>query len=338
MSVIQGIESSGKTTVALQALAECQSRGGVTIYLECESAFEADRGANIGIYNDVWVEKLNLDVEPLLILRPMHIPEAFAMIEFNVKKVRALDPDVEICVVWDSVAATPPSAEASEDNDDYQNKQPGQAAREVSMGFRRMTSIISDNNVVLICLNFIKTKIGGGFPGARGSDDATIAQRALGQHASVRIKLIKIGSIKGASAKISKGVRVLAKNTKNKIAPPFREVEFDMYYTSGMDDEGSKLDLAKTKGIVKSSGGWLTYGETRFRSTDWPKVDCHDEVVTKLEAKVAKEQADALYRYKPDKDDEDREPDDSDIDFDEQEDDDDYGPTPKGKRKVDDDD
>ena len=321
LTVIQGKESSGKTTIAVQTMAECQSRGGVTIYLECESAFEADRAAALGLYNEEWVEKLGLNVEPLIILRPQHIIEAFAMIEYYVKAVRAVDADKLLCIVWDSVAATPTTAEAKEDNDDYTSIQPGLAARQVSMGFRRINSLINDNQVALICLNFIKEKINSGF-GGFGDNTATIAQKPLGQHASVRIQLVQVGTV-GEKKSKSSGIKVLAKINKNKIAPPHREVEFSIIYATGMDNDGSMLDMAKSLNIVKASGGFIVYGEEKFRRSQWPDVTCHDEVVTKLKAKVAAAQTDAVTGWKPD---------------DEQDDDDDYRPPPKNARVGDDDD
>lgn len=303
LTVIQGKESSGKTTIAIQTMAECQSRGGTTIYLECESAFEADRAAALGLYNKKWVEKLGLDVEPLLILRPQHILQAFAMIEYYITLARANDPKALICIVWDSVAATPTTAEAKEDNADYESIQPGLAARQVSMGFRRINSIINDNQVALICLNFIKEKINSGF-GGFGDNTATIAQKPLGQHATVRIQLVQVGTI-GEKRSKSSGIKVLAKVNKNKMAPPHREVQFDLIYATGMDNEGSLLDMAKELKVVTAGGGFIKYGDEKFRRRQWPNVDFHDEIVEKVKAKVEKAQEDALTGWKPDDDEED---------------------------------
>lgn len=298
LSVIQGLESSGKTTIALQALAECQSKGGVPIYLECESAFEESRAVSLGLYTERYLLERGIEgVEPLVLLRPKDIPQAFAMIEYAVTRVRSENEEIPITVVWDSVAATPPSVEASDDNALYQSQRPGQAAREVSMGFRRLNGILSDTDTVLICTNFIKQKIQTFGFGAK-NEDATIAQRALGQHASVRIKLVKIGEVKGDRAGQSKGIRVLARNTKNKIAPPYREAEFVLYYDRGMDDEGSQLEMAKRLSIVTTKGSWLLFEGQTFRAADWPDhVPFRDEIVRRVMERVFEDQ-EALVRRK----------------------------------------
>lgn len=324
LTVIQGKESSGKTTLALQIGAEVQARGGIVIYLECESALEADRAAAIQLYTDKYVQELGLDIEPLIILTPTHILEAFAMIELNIKAARVDNPDGLVCIIWDSVAATPTTAEAKDDNDDYASIQPGLAARQVSMGFRRLTHIVNKNQIVLICLNFIKEKINSGF-GGFGDNTATIAQKPLGQHASVRIQLVTIGTV-GTKKSLSSGVKVLAKVNKNKIAPPHREAEFDIIYATGTDNEGSMLTMARAYGIVGGKGANLTYLDTKFRARDWPKVDCHDEVVAALKTTVEDKTKALLGNWKP-------VPDDDDEDDDEE-----YGPAPSGKKKVDDDD
>lgn len=157
--------------------------------------------------------------------------------------------------------------------------------------------------MALICLNFIKEKINTGF-GGFGDNTATIAQKPLGQHASVRIQLAYLSTI-GEKKSKSNGIRVLAKVNKNKIAPPHREVEFNIIYATGMDNNGSMLDMAKTLNIVKASGGFIVYGDEKFRRSQWPDVPCHDEVVTKLKAKVEALQSDAVTGWKEDADDED---------------------------------
>src|SRR3990167_2222532 len=248
LTVIQGKEASGKTSIAIQIMAECQRRGGVCLYLECESAFEIERAASLGLYTKEYVDKLDLDVEPLIILRPRTIPEAFSMIEYWSKKVRAIDPDCLICIVWDSVAATPPTSEDREKN-------------------------------------------GNIFPGA--DNTATIAQRPLGQHASVRIILNVIGTV-GEKRSKSSGIKVLAKINKNKIAPPHREAEFNFLFDKGIDNDGCMLDMAKARGIIKSSGGFLTFEDIRFRRNQWRDSGCYEEVIAQLKEKVLLEQQNLL--------------------------------------------
>jgi recombination protein RecA len=282
-------------------MAEVQSKGGITIYLECESALEASRAASLGLYTDAYVQKLGLDVEPLIILSPTHILEAFEMIEFNIKEARVDNPDGLICIVWDSVAATPTTAEAKEENEDYASIAPGLAARQVSYGFRRLTSILNKYQVALICLNFIKEKINSGF-GGFGDNTATIAQKPLGQHASVRIQLVNTGSV-GTKKSESSGVKVLAKINKNKIAPPHREANFSIIYATGTDNEGSMLDMAKSLGIVAGKGVSLSFGDEKFTARKWPDVACHDAVVAALKAKVEKNTTALLGNWVPDEDD-----------------------------------
>lgn len=298
LTVIQAKESVGKTTLALQVLAEVQSRGGIAVYLECESAFEADRAAQLGLYNIDYVEKLGLDVEPVVILKPNHILEAFTMIEFYAKKVRELDKDKLLFFVWDSVAATPSTAEADDKNEDYGSIQPGLAARQVSGGFRRLTSILNTTHAGLICTNFVKEKINSGGFGGWGDNTATIAQKPLGQHASVRIELVRMGDA-GGKGENSTGVKVLAKLAKNKIAPPKRQAEFDLYYVSGTDNDSSMLEMAKKRGIVSTAGAYIKYNDQNFRAKDFATFEGYKDIVTELKRQVEHEQTSALGSWKP---------------------------------------
>lgn len=300
LTVIQGKESSGKTSIVLEAMGKVQAAGGVCIYLECEQALEADRAAQLGLYTDKYVDKLGLDVEPLVILNPEHIKQAFAMIEFYIKKFRAIAPDVPIVICWDSVAATPSMTEASDANEEYSAIAPGEAARQVSAGFRRLTRYVSRYQVVLICLNFLKEKIGQSFPGA--SNVATIAQRPLGQHASIRIELVNMGTV-GKKKSESTGIKVLAKVTKNKIAPPFREALFEFIFNKGTNNNGWLLDAAKSRGIIKGSGAYLSYGDEKFQRREWPDQSFYQEVVDKVKAALDKETQDLLGSWQPPKDD-----------------------------------
>ena len=266
------------------------------------------------------MRELGLDVEPLIILSPTHIIEAFEMIELNIKEAREDNPTGLICIVWDSVAATPTTAEAKEENDGYASVQPGLAARQVSMGFCRLTSVLNKYQIALICLNFIKEKINSGF-GGFGDKDATIAQKPLGQHASVRIQLVNIGTV-GTKKSQSSGVKVLAKINKNKIAPPHREAEFSIIYATGTDNEGSMLDMARAAGIVGGKGASLSYGDTKFAARNWPNVECHDAVVAELKRRVEDKTKALLGSWKLESD---------------EDDDEEYGPTPKKAKRDDDD-
>jgi len=216
LTVIQGAEASGKTTLTTQILAEVQRLGGITLYIDAESKFEAEHAAALGLYTDEFMPP-DSDLEPLVKIKPEHIKDAFAQMEEFAKNARELaGPDVLIAIAWDSVAATQDSASASEDNADYDSGGNfGAPAKEVSQSFRRFIDIVDDLNIVLICVNQEKEKINTGFGGGFGKKTTTIASKPLGFHATVRIVTTHIGFIGrgGSKAKQSEslGITVNAK-------------------------------------------------------------------------------------------------------------------------------
>lgn len=235
---IYGPESSGKTTLALHIVAEAQKAGGVAAYIDAEHAMDAD-----------YAGKLGVDVDQLLISQPDSGEQALEIAE---ALVRSNGVDV---IVVDSVAALVPRAELDGEMGD---SLPGLQARLMSQALRKLTAIVSQSNTCFIFINQIREKIGVMF----GNPETTSGGRALKFYASMRLDIRRIGAIKDADRVVGNRTRV--KVAKNKVAPPFRECEFDIMYGEGISREGDVLDLAAAQGVVAKSGAWFSYKGDRL--------------------------------------------------------------------------
>jgi len=235
---IYGPESSGKTTLALQVIAEAQKAGGLAAFVDAEHALDAE-----------YARKLGVDIDNLLVSQPDNGEQALEIVEVL---IRSGSVDV---VVVDSVAALVPRAEIEGEMGEAQM---GLQARLMSQALRKLTGAISKSKTVLIFINQLREKIGGMF----GNPETTTGGRALKFYASVRIDIRRIGAIKDGENVI--GGRTRVKVVKNKMAPPFREAEFDIVYGEGVSREGDLLDLAVEKKIVEKSGAWFAYGGERL--------------------------------------------------------------------------
>jgi recombination protein RecA len=235
---IFGPESGGKTTLALHIVAEAQKRGGVAAYIDAEHALDA-----------VYAEKLGVDVNNLFISQPDSGEQALEIVE---ALVRSGGVDV---VVVDSVAALVPRAELDGEMGD---SLPGLQARLMSQALRKLTAVVARSRTCLIFINQIREKIGVMF----GSPETTTGGRALKFYSSIRIDIRRISSIKDGDVVV--GSRTKAKVVKNKVAPPFREAEFDIMYGEGVSREGDLLDLAVTNRIVEKSGAWFSFQGERL--------------------------------------------------------------------------
>ena len=235
---IYGPESSGKTTLALQVIAEAQKAGGLAAFVDAEHALDAQ-----------YAQKLGVDLENLLVSQPDHGEQALEIVEVL---IRSNSVDV---VVVDSVAALVPKAEIEGEMGEAQM---GLQARLMSQALRKLTGVVSKSNTTLIFINQLREKIGVMF----GNPETTTGGRALKFYASVRIDIRRIASIKDGDQVI--GGRTRVKVVKNKVAPPFREAEFDVMYGEGISREGDLLDLAVEKRIVEKSGAWFAYGGDRL--------------------------------------------------------------------------
>ncbi|MFL6689789.1 MAG: recombinase RecA [Alphaproteobacteria bacterium] len=235
---IYGPESSGKTTLALHAVAEAQKKGGIAAYIDAEHALDP-----------IYARKLGVDVDELLISQPDTGEQA---LEITDTLVRSGGVDI---VVVDSVAALTPRAELEGEMGD---QLPGLQARLMSQALRKLTGSISKSNTIVIFINQIRMKIGIMF----GNPETTSGGNALKFYASVRLDIRRIGSIKDRDEVVGNQTRV--KVVKNKVAPPFKQVEFDIMYGKGVSKTGELLDLGVKAGAVEKSGSWYSHDGTRI--------------------------------------------------------------------------
>lgn len=233
-----GPESSGKTTLALHVIASAQKAGGIAAFIDAEHALDP-----------TWAKRLGVDVSSLLISQPDTGEQALDIAEMLIAS-----NSVDVIVI-DSVAALTPKAELEGEMGDTHV---GLQARLMSQAMRKLTGIINKSKTALVFINQIRMKIGVMF----GNPETTPGGRALKFYSSVRIDLRRITTLKDAKGAI--GSRVRARVVKNKIAPPFRDTEFDIMFDSGISYEGDLLDLALAAEVVTRSGAWLNYGDMRL--------------------------------------------------------------------------
>jgi recombination protein RecA len=260
---IYGPESSGKTTLALHVIAEAQNLGGIAAFIDAEHALDP-----------IYARKLGVNIDELLISQPDTGEQA---LEITETLVRSNAVDV---IVIDSVAALVPRAELDGDMGD---SLPGLQARLMSQALRKLTAAISRSGACVVFINQIREKIGVMF----GSPETTTGGRALKFYASVRLDIRRQDAIKNGTESV--GVRTKVKVVKNKLAPPFREAEFDVIYGEGVSKAGTVLDAAVEQGIVEKSGTWYSYkteriGQGRENAKKWLQENA--VTLVDLEAKV----------------------------------------------------
>ncbi len=261
---IFGPESSGKTTLAIHAIAEVQKQGGIAAIIDAEHAFDR-----------FYAEKLGVDIENLLISQPDSGEQA---LEIADQLIRSSAIDL---VVIDSVAALTPKAELEGDMGDSKM---GLQARLMSQALRKLTANINKTNTTCIFINQLREKIGVMF----GNPETTTGGNALKFYASVRLDIRRIGQIKDGEEVIGNQTRV--KVVKNKVAPPFRKAEFDIMFGEGISLSGEIIDLGVEFGIIKKSGSWFSYGESKLgqgRDAVKQLIKDNPELTAELSAKIA---------------------------------------------------
>jgi recombination protein RecA len=260
---IYGPEASGKTTLALQLVAEAQKKGGVCAFIDAEHALDV-----------VYARKLGVRTEDLYISQPDHGEQALEIAETLVRTAA-----IDVLVV-DSVAALVPRAEIEGEMGDPQM---GLQARLMSQALRKLTAAISKSQTIVVFINQIRMKIGVMF----GNPETTTGGNALKFYSSVRLDIRRIGNIKEGEVVV--GSRTKVRVVKNKVAPPFKEAEFDIIYGLGISRDGEIVDLGSECGVIEKSGAWYSFegeriGQGRENTKDY--LHDHPEVAQKIEAKV----------------------------------------------------
>lgn len=261
---IYGPESSGKTTLTLHAIAECQKKGGIAAFIDAEHAFDR-----------YYAEKLGVDVEELIISQPDNGEQALEIAD-NLIRSGAID-----IVVIDSVAALTPKSEIEGEMGDSKM---GLHARLMSQALRKLTGSISKTNCTVIFINQLREKIGVMF----GNPETTTGGNALKFYASVRLDIRRSTQIKDSNGEVT-GNKTRVKVVKNKVAPPFKAAEFDIMYGTGISKIGEVIDLGVDYEIIKKSGSWFSYEETKLgQGRDAVKALLQDnpELMEELEQKI----------------------------------------------------
>ena len=260
---IFGPESSGKTTLAIHAIAECQKGGGIAAFIDAEHAFDS-----------FYAKKLGVDIDNLLVSQPDNGEQALEIAD-NLIRSGAID-----IIVIDSVAALTPKAEIDGEMGD---SKVGLQARLMSQAMRKLTSTISKTNCCCIFINQLREKIGVMF----GNPETTTGGNALKFYASVRIDIRRIQAIKDGEQNV--GNRVKVKIVKNKVAPPFRFCEFDLMFGEGISKLGEIIDLGVELNVIKKSGSWFSYGESKLaqgRESLKQTLRDNPELCDELEGKI----------------------------------------------------
>ena len=262
---IYGPESSGKTTLTLHAIAECQKKGGIAAFIDAEHAFDRFYAENLGV-----------DIENLIISQPDHGEQALEIAD-NLIRSGAID-----MVIIDSVAALTPKSEIEGEMGDSKM---GLHARLMSQALRKLTSSISKTNCSVIFINQLREKIGIMF----GNPETTTGGNALKFYASIRLDIRRSTQLKDSSGN-ALGNKTRVKVVKNKVAPPFRVCEFDIMYGEGISKTGEILDIGTNAGIIDKSGSWFSYGDTKLgqgRDSVKNLLKDNPELCEELEKKIS---------------------------------------------------
>jgi len=259
---IYGPESSGKTTICLHTIAEAQKLGGIAAFIDAEHALDSN-----------YAQKLGVDVNNLLLAQPDYGEQALEIVDTLVRS-NALD-----IIVIDSVAALVPRSEIEGEMGDAQM---GVQARLMSQALRKITGAVSRSKTCVMFTNQLRSKIGVMF----GSPETTTGGNALKFYASLRMDIRRIAAIKDGQDIV--GNRTKVKVVKSKVAPPFKQVEFDILYNEGISKSGELIDLGVEHGIIKKGGAWFTYGEDRFQGREQFRNQLKEnpDILVKIESEV----------------------------------------------------
>jgi len=262
LTEIVGEEATGKSLIATQMLACTQRKGGIAVYLDTENAANPD-----------FMKRCGLDVNKLVYMQPGSIEDCYAAIEKCILMSKLKDTSVPITIVWDSTAGTPAQAEVEGTYD--ANSRMGLAGKAHALGLRKITKMVGFDKVTLVFVNQLKYKIGVMF----GDPMFAPGGKAVPFHSSLRIRLTRSKELTTGTGKLKEtyGVHTIAKVIKSRLGPPMRRCEFDILFSSGVDDVNSIRDyLWEVKGVIKKQGGWMIMDylgeEKKFRALDWTKM------------------------------------------------------------------
>lgn len=306
MTVFQGAEQAGKTSSITKMLAMCQKRHGLAVYVDAEYKFDRRYAARLGLYDDTTlpaaIERGDADENtlPLMIIYPEHIQKVFQQLEKLIDDIREEDPDIEVLIAWDSVAATPSTAEFESN---YDNNQPGSPAKQMSQGLKKLCFKLARENVTLLAVNQEKDFIGFTGP-AKGGKVATIAQKPLAFHCTVRIEVKSYGFVAGPGGEDAKkeensiGIKVAAKIAKNQCGPKGRVARFNLITIGkqlGPDNDQWILDFAleAKPAIVIKAGAFchMRGSDEKWYAKDFKKSKDYDAICTAVRAAMNEELA-----------------------------------------------
>lgn len=314
LTTLQGAEQAGKTSTITTMLAACQARGGLAVYIDAEYKFDRNWAARLGLFDDqtlpqaVAEGRATDDTLPLMIIYPEHIQKVFQQLEALIEQIREEDEDVEVLIAWDSVAATPSTAEFEAN---YDNNQPGSPARQMSGGLKKLCFKLARENVTMLAVNQEKEAIGFTGPSA-ASKVATIAQRPLAFHSTVRIEVKSAGFVAkggedGRKEENSIGVKVAAKVAKNQCGPKGRVARFNLITVGrnvGPDNDQWMLDYAletAKPAIVVKSGAFchMRGSDEKWYAKDFKKAGDYTAICAAVRAAMDAELAERFGTWVP---------------------------------------
>ena len=268
LTEINGLISTGKSLLCQHIIAENQRRGGISILVDSESAYDAR-----------FAERIGVNLDELVILQPDSLEDMFEEVNEIIDKVRAEDSNIPLLIVIDSVSALAPKGEVESD---FGQAQIGLAARIISRAMRKLTTKIAAENVTLVLVTHLKYKIGG--ISFAGPQTVATGGLALGYHATLRLKLENVAKIRKSNKIV--GIQTRVTTVKSKITSPYQSCYLYIYFDKGIDKDRAYIDAAEELGIIKKKGGWYSIEDEKFHVADFKKVDEKYKIREKVDKEI----------------------------------------------------